>query len=556
MAILSLCLSLSASVAEAVCGEHIWSERFGGLSNDSGRSMSPTADGGVLVTGFFRGTVDFGGGPLTSAGEHDVFVLKLGSDGHHEWSVRFGSAGPDFGYGVVATAEGGALVTGEFVGFVIFQGHLLISEGESDAFLLKLDADGKHVWSKRMGGPSSDQGLAVCAGTDGSFLVTGFFLGKADFGNTLLKSAGGSDAFISKLTSDGDFVWSKRAGGAAWDNGWSIASTTDGGALVAGDYEPTNDLGSQPDITSVPNIFVLKLAPDGTRIWERRFGGPGTDRPFCVSATPDGGALVTGDFVLTVDFGGGPLTSAGIDDIFVLRLASDGSHVWSKRFGGTSNDVGLSVSSTSDGSVVLTGYFHNTINFGGGFLTSLGSQDCFVLILASNGRYVWAERFGDTGQDSGRGVSEMNNQRIGVTGFFEGTVDFGGGPLTSAGVNDAFVMCLDGQCNDDPTAYSDGSTSGFATTASINTASSDVLVWPNPFHESTEIRWHGLAQGRAELDILDLQGRVVQSFAGELPGAFRWDGRDRSGHAVPNGIYFYQVRCGDWADSGKVIRLR
>lgn len=58
-------------------GSHLWSRRFGSNLDDDGNSLAVDASGNVLVTGFFRNTVDFGGGGLTSAGSTDIFLLKL-----------------------------------------------------------------------------------------------------------------------------------------------------------------------------------------------------------------------------------------------------------------------------------------------------------------------------------------------------------------------------------------------------------------------------------------------------------------------------------------------
>jgi hypothetical protein len=83
-----------------------------------------------------------------------------------------------------------------------------------------------------------------------------------------------------------------------------------------------------------------------------------------------------------VNFGGGGLVSAGVGDIFVAKYSgADGSHLWSKRFGDTSADSGQGVAVDGSGNAVVTGVFNGTVNFGGGGLVSAGSDDIFLLKL-------------------------------------------------------------------------------------------------------------------------------------------------------------------------------
>ena len=91
--------------------------------------------------------------------------------------------------------------------------------------------------------------------------------------------------------------------------------------------------------------------------------------------------LVAGVFTGTVNLGGSPLVSAGGMDIFVAKYSPSGAHIWSKRFGGTSTDYGYGVAIDGAGNVLSTGYFQNSADFGGGPLTSAGRQDVFVLSL-------------------------------------------------------------------------------------------------------------------------------------------------------------------------------
>jgi hypothetical protein len=143
-----------------------------------------------------EGTVDFGGGPLASAGQSDVFAVKLDASGGHVWSRRSGDAMTQFGAAVDATPDGGVILTGSFYGSMDWGGPLLVSAGSLDIYRAKLDAAGNHVWSH--GVPNANAAGTSDIGVDASgFMVaTGNFYGSIDFGVGLHVSAGDSDAFL------------------------------------------------------------------------------------------------------------------------------------------------------------------------------------------------------------------------------------------------------------------------------------------------------------------------------------------------------------------------
>jgi hypothetical protein len=174
-----------------------------------------------------------------------------------------------------------------------------------------------------------------------------------------------------------------------------------------------------------------------------RFGGVSNDQGLGVAVDSGDDVVLTGFFDGTMDFGGGPLTSAGGFDIFVAKLEGDGSPVWSRRLGGTSLDQGLGVAVDSGDDVVLTGFFNGTVDFGDGPLTSAGLADIFVAkYSASEGSHLWSRRFGSTSTDQGLGVAVDSGGDVVVTGAFADTVDFGRRRLTSAGSDDIFLLRL------------------------------------------------------------------------------------------------------------------
>jgi hypothetical protein len=432
---------------------HEWSQRFGSTSSESGLGVTVDGSNNAIVTGRFRGTVDFGGGPLTEvvgaiprSRSNDIFVAKYDHNGNHVWSQSFGDTLEDQGFSVVADGLDNVIVTGFFKGTVDFGGGPLTEVGTGtfvrDIFVVKFDSNGNHVWSKRFGASSGDEGQSIAVDGSDNVIVTGFFHNTVDFGGGPLTSAGSQDIFVAKYDPDGNHLWSKRFGQIDIDPGYGVAVDGSNNVIVTGYIRNTVDFGGGP-LTSAgcSDIFVAKFDTDGNHVWSQRFGDDSCeDEGFSVAVDGSGNVVVTGKFRGTVDFGGGPMTSAGFGslDIFVARFDPNGNHLWSKSFGSASSDFGNHVAADGLDNVIITGRFGDTVDFGGG---TLSNPRIFVAKFDSNGNHLWSQAPASPG-GNGHGfevVADGQNSVI-VTGAFGNPVDFGGGPLTSAGALDIFLV--------------------------------------------------------------------------------------------------------------------
>jgi|WetSurMetagenome_2_1015567.scaffolds.fasta_scaffold149668_1 hypothetical protein len=119
-------------------GAHVWSKRYGDAAQQNGTAIAVDVSGNTFVMGYFYGTVDFGGGALTDAGAGDVFIAKLGPGGDHLWSKRFGDAQYQIAFGLGTNASGNVFAAGGFDGTVAFGGNTLTSAGDLDIFVAKL----------------------------------------------------------------------------------------------------------------------------------------------------------------------------------------------------------------------------------------------------------------------------------------------------------------------------------------------------------------------------------------------------------------------------------
>ncbi len=253
-------------------------------------------------------------------------------------------------------------------------------------------------WTAHLGGTSADHAYAVLADSAGNVYATGSFEGLADLdpgpGFNVYASLGDADAFVSKLDADGNFVWSIRIGGAQEEYGEALAIDDDGNLYVAGYFNGTSDFDPSP------------------------------------------GSL--------------QLTAAGNYDAFLAKYDSDGNVIWAIRLGGSSDDQVKDMALDTAGNILLVGHFNGTADFdpaAGTFnLTSAGGNDIFIAKYDEAGHLIWANQFGDTGDDMARGVAIDPDNNILTTGRFAETVDFDPGVgitnLTSNGMEDAFVCKL------------------------------------------------------------------------------------------------------------------
>ena len=232
-------------------------------------------------------------------------------------------------------------------------------------------------------------------------------------------------------------------GGAGSDVGYGLDVDSSGNTYVTGYFQETVNFGGG-NITSAgsSDIFVLKLDSSGKLLWVNTYGGTGDEAGIHFSIDSSGNIYVSGNFGDTVDFGGGNVTSAGSADIFILKLNSSGAFQWVNTYGGTGYDTGNGLDVDSSGNIYVSGYFGDTVDFGGGNVTTAGNSDIFVLKLNSSGAFQWVNTYGDTGFDVSEDTVIDSSGNLYIIGSFQNTVDFGGGNITSAGSNDIYVLKL------------------------------------------------------------------------------------------------------------------
>lgn len=258
-------------------GNTLWTQTYGGTANEVGYSVQQTIDGGFIVAGY---TSSFG------AGNSDIYLIKTDSNGDVLWTQTYGGTERERGHCVQQTTDGGYIIVGDTRSY---------GAGIDDIYLIKTDSDGTVHWTQTFGGSSMDHGWYVQQTTpDGGYIVSG---------RTWSFGAGSSDAYLIRVDSGGDTLWTQTYGDILGDAGYCVQQTIGGGFIIAGT--------SMSASSGVDNIYLIKTDSSGDTLWTETCGGTNTDQGTSVQQTSDGGYIVTG---ATRSYG------AGGFDVWLVKL--------------------------------------------------------------------------------------------------------------------------------------------------------------------------------------------------------------------------------------------
>lgn len=370
-----------------------WSKRFGDELMQYVTDVAVDSIGNIFVVGYFVGTLDFGlGAPLVSAGDYDAFLAKLDGDGSPQWSIRFGGTGDDRIESLSLTTMGDPVVGGFYGGPFSIGMTNITHAGNQDAFVMRFSgAKGSLTWNQHFGDTQNQKcaSVAVAPNTDDVFCF-GDFSGTIDFGPQMFTSSGAEDLFAARFTSAGAFFSALRSG---------------------------NALGQ-------------------------------TARTIVVNGTST--VYAAAQFDGQIDWGPAPLTSAGGGDVFLGKFQNNGAVPWSLRLGDSNTQQPNGMALVPGGAgITLVGNFEGVAEWGGKAVSSKGKFDAFITRVDSAGAVSWIRSIGDgdpmasPDDQYATDVAAMDDGTLFVTGYVAGTVNFGGNLISNPGDTDFFVMRLD-----------------------------------------------------------------------------------------------------------------
>jgi len=399
-------------------GDTLWTRTFEEGSGENGEAVLQTLDGGFIVAGK----------TWQSSGGWNFYVIKTDGTGAIDWMKSYDATSVDEARDIKQTADGGYIIAGSSFG------------ANNDFMLLKIDVAGNVTWSKLLGGTSSDLAYSVSQTSDGGYILAG---------KTTSFGLGLYDGLVIRTDANGNEIWSKTFGGSDDDAAYSIIETNDDGFLIGG---TTKSFGQN---LPAPNAYLIKTNAIGnvnlctadlnnvdvttvTTSIVATSVGVGYGAPEANTATTSGSfSFVSGNnscatsqnsfqkvhggissdegnsIQQTQDGGyilGGSTQSfgAGSVDAYLVKMDSAGGHEWSKTYGGTGWDEIYCVRETSDGGFISAGRFYHT---------GTGMYDCYVIRTNSTGDTVWTNTFGGNSFDYAYSIVETYAGSFVITGL-------------------------------------------------------------------------------------------------------------------------------------------
>ncbi len=411
----------------AAQAEIIWEQNFGGSENDFAEQLLPASDGGYIIAGASASSDQ---DVASNNGGDDMWIIKIDTDGNLVWEQNYGGSSNDYAWSAAPVNDGGYVMAGFTLSSDLDVGG---NNGINDYWIVKVDSDGDLIWEQNYGGSSLETAYSITQTTDDGYIVAGF---SRSSNIDVSANNGERDFWIIKLDTNGDLTWEQNYGGAGIDIAYDIAQTSDGGYIVAGTSQ-----SSDQDVSSNnggDDYWIVKLDANGDLVWEENFGGTGTDFPSDILPTSDGGYIALGQSNSSdLDVG----ANNGGDDCWIIKLDADGNLEWERNYGGSGDDYGDELLETDDGYIVAV----ESTSSDQDVMENNGESDYWIIKLDFNGDLVWEQNFGGSGIDLVESLVPADDEGYVVAGISQSSdqdvgANFGGNDFWVIKVNPTVVL--------------------------------------------------------------------------------------------------------------------
>ena len=498
----------------------IWEKSYGGKHAEFLADVLPTPDYGFLLAGSSLSDKN-GNKEMVSSGNFDYWLWKMDEHGSAEWQKSFGGSGMDFLQSVQLTTDGGFILAGVSDSGKS-AGKKDNNKGLDDLWIIKLDAKGNEQWQRTIGGSGQEQLACIRRTKDGGYIVGGSSAsGKSE--DKTEENFGNLDYWVVKLNSDGKIEWQKSYGGKNLDQLKTVEQTPDGGYIIGG-YSNSPVSGNKlNDNIGAGDYWILKTDKQGGIEWQRTLGGNSDDNLMALIQCKTVGYLLGGSSNSNPSNDKSKSNGKGTD-FWIVRLDDNGQTLWQETYNYGAVDLLTSIVENEDGTLLIGGYAQTEVSDGRKDKKDI--NDYIALKINAKGEEIWSKTVGSDDSDILSKLIETRDGGYLLAGTSKGkpSRDKNGGN----GSSDFWVVKLKDRYKKE-------------------VEKSVIEALPNPAQNFTNIVvGYEFQSGTAS--VFDLSGRQLQQF--------NIDSRtvpvDLSRY--PEGIYIIEIRTNLQTDSVKVIK--
>lgn len=449
-----------------------------------------------------------------------------------DWEKTFGSTQSEVNHTIALNGPSGYLIANDSRAN---DGTAAVAKGGADVWVASLDLTGNINWQTTIGGTLDDFPKKIIKGTDNAIYVVGY---SKSTDQDIPANQGDDDILLVKLDLTGNLIWAKTYGGSARDRGETILQKPNGNLLIA-----ALSMSSNGDISSNYGSFdyiIMELDTAGNIIWEKNYGGSGTDQVRDIKKLLDGNYIMTG---LSTSSNFDANSNNGSYDYLTIKFNDTGLVIWSDAEGGSGLDYAEGILPLPDSSIIVAGY-SGSKNFDVDSVYS--GNDIWIIKYDKNGTILWKEIYGGNADDALLDIIQLNNgdvYGIGTTSSSDGQVssNYGssdvwliniatsngsliseknyGGSSTDQGyellensTNDIVMMARSSSNTNDVTTNIGGSDSWVvklnpSSTSIYDLTNNEISFFPNPASNTIVIETN--KEEFIDIRIHDLQGKLL-----------------------------------------------
>ena len=489
---------------------------YGG-SNFDGASTIELIENGFVM---FCGTYSNNGDVTFNHGGNDYWLVKTDSSGNIDWEMTYGGSDDENKANMQRTYDNGYIMFGHTYSD---DGDITGFNGGADYWAVKTDSLGNIEWQKCMGGSFGENAYQIKLTSDSGYICIGY---TASSDGDVSGFHGFYDAWVVKLSSEGQIEWNKCYGGSHIDWGQCITTTNDGGYIIGGltmstDGDVLCELHSEYN-----DSWIVKLDSLGNIEWQQCFGGSFSENVIDINQTEDTGYIFIGSTNSNdgdvSGFHGTPGTNFN-KDFWVVKLDSIGNIEWQNCLGGSQEEFPHFLELFEDGGYIVGGATQSHDGDVIGNHSNNGYFDMWVIKLSSSGNIEWQKCLGGVADNSARSIAIKSENNLLISGTIDNS-NTGDVNCNLHGASDVWVVEI-------------------KDTNTIGIVESDknivIKVYPNPAKDYVCLEY--FLPGDKEdviLSIKNIQGIETTRFSlHDKEGIKVWDIR-----GVKPGVYFYSLK--------------